>query len=148
MRKAEELFLGEFEHSLDEKGRVTLPAKFRDQLQAGMVLTYWMDCIGVFPRDEFEKLGEQLGALPVGKKEARDMRRVLFAKASEAIPDRQGRINIPANLRRVAGLDREVVIVGVRKYLEIWDRDKWNESIGDATDAFVSNAESLTDLGF
>jgi MraZ protein len=134
---------------LDDKGRLTLPSKFREQLQPGLVMAYWLgSCIGIFPRDEFERLGEKLASLPASSKEVRSMQRVLFSKSQEAIPDRQGRINIPAGLRQMAGLDREVVVVGLRKYIEVWDKEKWAQAIEEGAELYDKNAESLSDLGF
>ena len=142
-------FYGEYEHSIDDKGRVTLPSRFREELQDGLVMAYWLEsCIGVFGKEEFDKLGAELSSMPTSSKEVRSMSRVLFSRASEGVPDRQGRINIPANLRRMAGLDREVVIVGVRNHLEIWQKSKWQQYVDEGAETYAQNAESLTDRGF
>ncbi len=112
-------------------------------------MAFWLeDCIGVFSRAEFSKLEEKLSAMPEMSKEVRSMARVLFSRAQDGVPDRQGRINIPANLRRMAGLDREVVIVGVRNHLEIWQKARWQQYVDEGAGAYVQNAESLTDRGF
>ncbi len=142
-------FLGEYEHSIDDKGRVTLPSRFREELQDGLVMAFWLEsCIGVFTTEEFNKLGEKLSSMPESSKEVRSMARVLFARAADGVPDRQGRINIPANLRRMAGLDREVVIVGVRNHLEIWQKSRWQQYVDEGAETYEQNAESLTDRGF
>ncbi len=112
-------------------------------------MAYWLDnCIGVFGKEEFDKLGGELSSMPTSSKEVRSMSRVLFSRASEGVPDRQGRINIPANLRRMAGLDREVVIVGVRNHLEIWQKARWQRYVDEGAETYAQNAESLTDRGF
>ncbi len=142
-------FKGEYEHSIDEKGRVTLPSRFREGLQEGLVMAYWLEsCIGVFSTEEFDKLTEKLNSMPESSKEVRSMARVLFSRASDGVADRQGRINIPANLRQMAGLDREVVIVGVRNHLEIWQKARWQQYVEEGAEAYEHNAESLADREF
>ncbi len=107
------MFLGTHEPRLDEKGRLILPAKFREDLSAGLVITKGQErCLYVFPSAEFATLTEQLRQAPVTVKGARDYMRVMFAGAHDEIPDRQGRITIPQALRTYAGLDRECVVIG------------------------------------
>lgn len=122
------MLLGEFRHSLDAKGRVFLPARWREELAGGVVVTKGMErCLWILPRTRFEELAEQLHTLTVTRKRNRDYERILFSGASEEEIDRQGRITIPPSLREYAALGREVVLAGVRRRAEIWDRAAWNE---------------------
>jgi MraZ protein len=121
------MFLGEFEHTLDDKNRLTLPAKFRDAFGGGAVVTRGMDrCLSVYAKDEWERfVSESLGPLDPFSGEARQIERFLFSGAAEAEPDRQGRVMIPPALVQHARLSREVVVAGVRDHVEIWDRAHW-----------------------
>ena len=124
------MFLGEFRHNIDGKGRLTIPAKFRAELTPGLVITQGIDpCLVVYPIAEWEKLAESIKNLPFTQREARDLRRLVFAGASDTAPDRQGRVLIPPLLREYAQLklDNEVVIVGLHSYLEIWKPELWRE---------------------
>jgi MraZ protein len=121
------MFLGEYEHTLDDKNRLTLPAKFRESFSEGAVVTRGMDgCLSVFTKDGWERFVEfRLGELDPFSSEARQIQRFLFSGASEAEPDRQGRVMIPSALLQHAKLGREVVVAGVRDRVEIWDRATW-----------------------
>ena len=122
------MFLGEFAHTIDEKGRLTVPAKFRDDLDAGLVVTRGIDpCLAIYPMEEWEQLAEKVSALPVTDRRARAFRRLVFAAASDAVPDKQGRVLIPPRLREYAGLDSEVVVIGLDTYVEVWNPDSWGE---------------------
>ena len=122
------MFLGEFVHTIDEKGRLTVPAKFRDDLAGGLVVTRGIDpCLAIYPMEEWERLSEQVSALPMTDRRARAFRRLVFAAASDAIPDKQGRVLIPPRLREYAGLDSEVVVTGLDTYVEVWNPDSWGE---------------------
>ncbi|MBU0702394.1 MAG: division/cell wall cluster transcriptional repressor MraZ [Chloroflexi bacterium] len=122
------MFLGEFVHTIDEKGRLTVPAKFRDDLDAGLVVTRGIDpCLAIYPMEEWEQLAEKVSALPVTDRRARAFRRLVFAAASDAVPDKQGRVLIPPRLREYAGLDSEVVVIGLDTYVEVWNPDSWGE---------------------
>ena len=123
------MLLGEFEHTIDDKNRLTLPAKFRHAFENGAVLTQGLDrCLNAYTREEWERLVEtRLAALDPFSREGRLMLRFFFAPASESEPDRQGRIMIPPSLARRAGLQREVVVAGVGDHLEVWDRSTWRE---------------------
>ena len=122
------MFLGEFVHVLDGKGRLTIPAKFRADLDAALVVTRGIDrCLAVFPIPEWEQLAEQVSDLPLTDRQARAFRRLLFANASDVSPDKQGRILIPPRLREYAHLDGEVVVVGINTYMELWNPEAWNE---------------------
>lgn len=122
------MFLGEFVYTIDEKGRLTIPAKFRDDLAAGLIVTRGLDrCLAIYPIDEWERLAERVSALPMTDRRARAFRRLVFANASDAIPDKQGRLLIPPRLREYAGLDGEVIITGLNTYIEVWNPHSWGE---------------------
>jgi MraZ protein len=137
------MFLGEYIHSLDEKGRLTLPAKFRDQLAQGIVVTRGLDgCLFVFTYEDWKKFTALLGErLSFTQKSARDLTRFFFAGATDIIPDRQGRILVPPFLRTYANLDSEVVIIGANTRLELWDIERWQQTLLDVE----SNAEEVAE---
>lgn len=143
------MFLGSHEHSLDDKGRIIMPSRFRAKLEEGVVMVFWLEeCVAVFPRSEFEKLAERMESLPEGSSEGRMLARVLFGHAFEAIPDRQGRLTVPPKLRQLAGLEREVVAVGVKNRVELWDRARWEKSMEGGIERYEQTAEKLSELGF
>ena len=120
------MFLGEFVHTLDGKGRLTIPAKFRADVDRSLVVTRGMDrCLAIFPMDEWEQLSSRVSELPMTDRRARAFRRFLFSSASKVFPDKQGRILIPPRLREYADLDGEVVVAGLNNYIEIWSTDAW-----------------------
>jgi MraZ protein len=137
------MLLGEFEHTIDDKNRLTLPAKFRQALSGGIVITRGMDgCLYCYPRSDWERLVEgRLTGLDPLNKEGRLMRRYFFAGASETEPDKQGRVLLPATLAKNAGIDREVVIAGVGDHLEIWDRKTWQAHVTE----FEGSAEDVAE---
>ena len=113
MEEVGAVFLGTYEPKLDEKGRLILPAKFRDQLQRGLVITRGQErCLFVFTMEEFEDFQTKIHQAPLTSREARDYQRVLFSGAVDQVPDKQGRISIPANLREYAGLERDLAVLG------------------------------------
>jgi len=121
-----QVFLGTYEPRLDEKGRLILPAKFREQMSGGVVLTRGQErCLYAFPRAEFEQIHEQLRQAPLTSKQARDYMRVFLSGATDEVPDRQGRVTIPAILRRYAGLERDLAVIGSGSKVEIWDAEAW-----------------------
>jgi MraZ protein len=122
------MFLGEFIHTIDEKGRLAIPARFRDDLEGGLVVTRGIDpCLAIYPMKAWKRLAKKVSALPVTDRRARAFRRLVFANASDLIPDRQGRVLIPPHLREYAGLDGEVVVTGLNTYVEVWNTDSWGE---------------------
>jgi MraZ protein len=124
----EAVFLGEYVHILDSKGRLTIPAKFRAGLDTGLVITRGIDrCLAVYPLAEWKQLAEQVSDLPVTNRLARNFRRLLFANASDVVPDKQGRVLIPPRLREYANLDGEVVVTGLDTYVEVWSSEAWDE---------------------
>ncbi|MBW3657251.1 MAG: division/cell wall cluster transcriptional repressor MraZ [Actinobacteria bacterium] len=133
------MFLGEHQHTLDAKGRVILPARFRERLSSGLVFAPSQDrCIDVYPLTGFEKRVEELRSLPREDLRARGYLRVFLAGAQEEKPDAQGRVTIPPRLREYASLDKELTINGADTKLEIWDRDTWEQYRTNAEDAFAN----------
>jgi MraZ protein len=122
------MLLGEHEHTLDDKNRLTLPAKLREQLGAHVVVSRGLDgCLYVYADGEWARLAERVGSLDPFSREARTMQRWFFASGSDAELDKQGRMVIPAALLKIAGIGREVTVAGVYDHLEIWDRAAWRE---------------------
>jgi MraZ protein len=142
------LFLGEFQHSLDSKGRIILPAKFRDALADGLVITKGMEkCLFIFSRSEWPHLEDKVQSLPLTKRDARKFSRFFFAGAMKEVLDKQGRVLIPENLRKYAELNRDVVIIGVSNRLEVWSKENWEVYLEEAESSYVEVAEEMTDLG-
>ena len=122
------MFLGEFVHVIDGGGRLTIPARFRADLEAGLVLTRGLDrCLVIYPMAEWEQLAGRVSDLPITDRYARNFRRLVFANASDATLDKQGRVLIPPRLREYAGLDSEIVVTGLNNYIELWNPDFWSE---------------------
>lgn len=120
------MFLGRYEHTIDTKGRLTIPAKFRCDLASGTVVTKAIDrCLFLFPVAEFETLAARIRELPITQEQAREFRRQMFADASADIPDKQGRILVPPYLREYAGIDNQVIVIGLDTYVEIWPAEEW-----------------------
>ena len=131
------MFLGTHEPKLDDKGRLILPARFREELANGIVITKGQErCLYVFPTSEFSTITERLRLAPVTEKGARDYMRVMFAGAHDEVPDKQGRVTIPAGLRTYAGLEKDCVVIGANTRLEIWDVDSWNLYLADREKSF------------
>jgi MraZ protein len=138
------MFLGEHEHTLDQKGRLTLPAKYRDSFPEGLVLSRGMDgCVFAYAKADWSELASRLAALDTLGRDDRMMKRHFFSGAAEVMPDRQGRIMIPAALASHAKLDRDVVIAGVFDHLEIWDGAAWRAQIADVEGRAEDVAERL-----
>ena len=138
------MFLGTYSPRLDEKGRLILPARFRDQLAGGLVITRGQErCLYAFPTREFERMHEQLRQAPVTSRQARDYLRVLLSGASDELPDKQGRVTVPAALRTYAGLDRDVAVIGAGTRVEIWDAAAWEAYLAEQEEAFAETAEEV-----
>jgi MraZ protein len=137
--KCEQMFLGEFTHSIDSKGRLTIPAKFRGDLAAGLVVTRGFDRnLMMFPLSSWKTLAEEMMSRPLSDLDMRTFRRRVFSAAMDLAPDRQGRILLPQYLRDFAGIDDEVVITGMYNYLEIWSVETWEnerDAIENSDDA-------------
>jgi MraZ protein len=138
------MLLGEHEHSLDDKNRLTLPAKLRTAFEDGVVVSRGLDgCLFAYPRAEWELLAERIRALdPLGE-DARKMRRHFFGSAAQGELDRQGRMVLPPRLIEHAGLGREVTVTGVYDHLEIWDRAKWRQQLHEVEGSAEDVAERL-----
>lgn len=138
------MFLGTYEPRLDEKGRLILPAKFRDEMAGGIVLTRGQErCLYAFPRAEFEQIHDQLRQAPLTSKQARDYMRVFLSGAADEIPDRQGRVTIPAVLRRYAGLERDLAVIGSGSKVEIWDASAWATYLEAQEDSYAEITEEV-----
>ena len=132
------MFLGTYSPRLDTKGRIILPAKFREELSAGLVLTRGQErCLYVFSAEEFERIHEQMRSAPLSSRQARDYMRVFLSGASDEVPDKQGRVTIPAALREYARLDRELVVIGAGSRAEIWDAQAWDEYLARTESEFA-----------
>ncbi|GAB7191130.1 division/cell wall cluster transcriptional repressor MraZ [Kineococcus sp. NUM-3379] len=138
------MFLGTHTPRLDDKGRLILPARFREQLADGLVITRGQErCLYVFPTAEFERMHDQLRQAPLSRKETRDYLRVFLSGASDELPDRQGRITIPPVLRTYAGLDRDVAVIGAGSRAEIWDLPTWETYLAAVEQPFADQAEEV-----
>ncbi len=139
------MLIGEYQHSLDAKGRISFPAKLRDELGAQFVVTKGLDnCLSVYRLEEWKLLEQKTAALPTSK--ARQIQRFLFAGAALVEPDKQGRVLLPQTLREYAGLSSDVTVVGVSTRAEIWDTARWNALNSELTCESV--AETMDELGF
>lgn len=138
------MFLGTYAPRLDDKSRLVLPAKFRDQLADGVVVTKGHErCLCVWPLPEFRAVTEQLRQAPVTSKAARDYMRVLFAGASDEVPDKQGRITVPQALREYAGLVRDCAVIGANSRVEIWDATAWEQYLAGQEDTFSALSQEV-----
>ncbi|WP_422444206.1 division/cell wall cluster transcriptional repressor MraZ [Thermoanaerobacterium sp. DL9XJH110] len=141
------MFMGQFQHSLDSKGRLIIPSKFRELLGDSFILTKGLDrCLFVYPKDEWAMLEQKLKTLPFTQKDARAFIRFFFSGAVETEIDRQGRILIPPPLREHARIDKDVVIIGVSNRAEIWSQEEWEAYSREAAVSYEEIAEKL-DLG-
>ncbi|WP_026819649.1 division/cell wall cluster transcriptional repressor MraZ [Arthrobacter castelli] len=137
------MFLGTHSPRLDDKGRIILPAKFREELSNGLVLTRGQErCIYVFSQREFERVHEQMREAPISSRQARDYIRVFLSGASDEVPDKQGRVTIPPALRTYAGLDRELAVIGAGARAEIWDAQAWSEYLEEKETTFSETDEN------
>lgn len=140
--------MGEYQHSLDTKGRLIIPAKFREELGSMAVITRGLDnCLFLFPQKEWLRLEEKLKALPLTKADARQFVRFFFSGAAECEQDRQGRIMLPQNLRSYGQIEKEVAVIGVSSRIEIWSQQRWSGYVEDAQNAYESIAENIVELG-
>ncbi|MFO7663173.1 MAG: division/cell wall cluster transcriptional repressor MraZ [Chloroflexota bacterium] len=137
------MFLGEYRHTIDEKGRLTIPAKYRGLLAAGMVITRGFDRnLMAFSLEGWQELAESIKNLPLGDPKTREFRRRVFSGAVDLVPDRQGRILLPPFLREFARIDSEVVIAGMYGHLEIWNSEDW-QTVREASEGDAQRWETL-----
>ncbi|OGB74121.1 cell division/cell wall cluster transcriptional repressor MraZ [candidate division Kazan bacterium RBG_13_50_9] len=122
------MFIGEYTHSIDDKGRLAIPIKFRGALAAGAVVTKGLDgCLFLYTKDEWDKLVERISAMPFSQSNARAFSRLMLAGAMDVLPDKQGRVNLPKYLAAYAGIKSNVIVAGLFNRLEIWDSKAWQE---------------------
>ncbi|MCS3484643.1 MraZ protein [Bacillus sp. JUb11] len=139
--------MGEYQHTIDTKGRMIIPAKFRDGLGEQFVLTRGLDqCLFGYPMSEWKLIEEKLKALPLTKKDARAFTRFFFSGAVECDLDKQGRINIASNLLQYAKLEKECVVIGVSNRIELWSKSIWEQYTEEQEDSFAEIAENM--IGF
>ena len=142
------MFMGEFQHSIDAKGRLIVPSKLREKLGEKFVVTRGLDgCLFGYPLSEWEKLEEKLNEMPLAKKDARTFVRFFYSAGTECEIDKQGRINIPVTLRNHADLTKSCVIIGVSNRIEIWDETRWQAFSEEAEENFDEIAETMIDFG-
>ncbi len=141
------MFMGEYHHSIDNKGRMIVPSKFRDELGDMFIITRGLDqCLFGYPLSEWELIEEKLKGLPLTKKDARAFTRFFFSGATESELDKQGRINIPTPLLQYAKLEKECVILGVSNRIEIWSKQIWEDYFSQSEESFAEIAENM--IGF
>ena len=142
------MFIGEYSHNLDDKGRVAVPSKFRVRLNKGAVVTRGLDnCLFLYTKDEWQKMAEKLAALPISQANSRAFARLMLAGAMDVELDKQGRIILPEYLRQFAQIKKEVVIAGLYNRLEIWDQVIWSKYKGQTESQSSEIAERMAELG-
>lgn len=141
------MFLGNHNHNLDTKGRLAIPARFRDELADGLVLTRGFDtCIALYPMEAWESLAERINELSIADTDVRQFRRMVFSEAVDVQLDSQGRILVPAALRAFAGIEREVVVIGVHSSVEIWSPERWaatSDSLDRSSDEIATRLAGM-----
>lgn len=142
------MFLGEYKHTIDVKGRVAVPAKFRSKLTSGAIITRGLDrCLFVFDAKEWQKLAEKITALPLAQSNSRAFSRLMLAGATDVEIDSQGRVLIPDYLRQYAGITKQIVVAGLYSRIEIWDADMWSQYKAKTEAESDEIAEKLGELG-
>ena len=141
------MFVGQYSHNIDTKGRLAVPAKFRGELKKAVVTKGLDNCLFLYPKKEWEKLAEKLAALPISKSNTRAFSRLMLAGAMDVSVDKQGRIILPDYLRKYAGLSKKTVITGLYNRLEIWDEKIWDKYKTETEKNSTDIAESMEDLG-
>lgn len=140
------MFMSEYQHNIDAKGRLFIPARFREGLGDSFIITKGLDgCLFVYTREEWDALEQKLKSLPFTKGDARAFVRIFFSGAAICEVDKQGRILIPGNLREYAGLEKDAVIIGVSTRAEIWSKARWDEYNARAAASYEENAEKIFD---
>lgn len=141
------MFIGEYNHSVDAKNRISIPSKFREELDGKFIMTKGLDgCLYIYTMNEWKKLEQKLSSLPLTNKDARAFVRFFFSGASEIEIDKQGRALIPQNLKEYADVKKEIVSIGVSSRIEIWSKEKWNE-YNESNIDYDSIAEEMSNLG-
>ena len=141
------MFIGEYQHNLDAKGRITMPSKFREELGNTFYITKGMDgCLFVFPEEEWIEMDKKIKGLRLSRKDARGIARLFYAGAIDVSLDKMGRVLLPGNLRQYASLEKEAIIIGVSSRVEIWDKDRWQSYNEDDDFNYDMLTESMADL--
>lgn len=141
------MFIGEYQHNIDAKGRIIIPAKFREELHSTFMLTNGLDgCLTIYSLEQWEKLFEEINKLPTTKKATRQYIHMLTSKACECQLDNQGRIIIPGYLAKPVGIKKECAVIGANDHVEIWDKATWDAYYEEAQEQFEDVAESLSEL--
>ncbi|WP_025028059.1 division/cell wall cluster transcriptional repressor MraZ [Caldalkalibacillus mannanilyticus] len=141
------MFMGEYQHTIDDKGRMIIPAKFREELGSRFIVTRGLDnCLFVYPESEWRIIEQKLKSLPFTRSDARAFTRFFFSGAIECELDKQGRVNIPANLRQYSQLLKDCVVIGVSNRVEIWSKDVWENYFENSADSFNEIAEKIVDF--
>lgn len=141
------MFMGEYAHNVDKKGRMIIPAKFREELGAKVIITRGLDgCLNGYTKEQWEIIYEQLLKLPSTKKDARMFVRMMTSKAAECEIDTQGRVLLPSSLIAMADIQKECMIIGAANHIEIWSKERWDSVDEEAMGSFEDIAESLTDF--
>ena len=142
------MFLGEYSHTIDEKGRLAIPTKFREDLSSGAVVTRGIDrCLFLYTKSEWEKLAQKISALPLSQKNTRAFARLMLAGAMDVEVDKQGRVVVPDYLRAYAGIKKKVVVAGLYTRMEIWDAFVWEKYKAETEKGSDEIAEQLGELG-
>ena len=142
------MFIGEYKHNLDNKGRMAVPSKFRKMLKGGAVVTRGLDnCLFLYPKKEWQVIAKRLSELPISQSRARAFARLMLAGAMDVDLDNQGRINLPEYLRKFSGLKKKTIVAGLYDRLEIWDEESWDKFKTGAEKESSNIAESLGELG-
>ncbi|OQA04729.1 MAG: cell division protein MraZ [bacterium ADurb.Bin400] len=143
------MFIGEYTHSIDDKGRLALPVKFRSELEAGCVITRGLDgCLWIYSTVEWQNLAQKIAELPITQRDARSFSRLMLAGAMDSKLDKVGRINVPQYLKEYAGIEGKVVVAGMYNRLEIWPEDKWIAFKKEMEANSDKIAENLNEIGF
>ncbi|MDO4432488.1 MAG: division/cell wall cluster transcriptional repressor MraZ [Aerococcaceae bacterium] len=143
------MLIGEFQHNIDAKGRLIMPAKFRSDLGTQFIVTKGLDgCLFGFPMESWATIQDKLKELPLARKDARLFVRSFYSAATEVELDKQGRINLPQNLIELAGIDKECYVIGVNDRIEIWSSERWDTYTHEVDDQFEDIAETMIDFGF
>lgn len=145
------MFRGRYDHSIDGKGRVSIPSKFRELLTTNyderLIITNFDDCLWAYPNAEWQKIEERVAALPQFKPEVKALQRVFISAATECPIDKQGRILIPQTLRDYAGITRDLVFVGMTRRIEIWSNERWTKIFETSQEDLKQMSEKLAELG-
>ncbi|MEW5785976.1 MAG: division/cell wall cluster transcriptional repressor MraZ [Bacillota bacterium] len=141
------MFTGEYQHALDDKGRVIVPARLREELGDRFMITRGLDqCLFIYPSGEWSRIEQKLKELPFTRSDARAFTRLFFSGAAELEADKQGRILIPQNLREYAAIEKDVMIIGVSSRIEVWSEQAWRRYSSEANENFEQVAEKLVDF--